>query len=88
MFCLNDQLIIISEMLYSAVLSLSSLASVFRPYVYAVHSEQPDTFGHRLGPLSSEVSVKTSFITSASRSCFLMFLVLLSAAGQPAEGDR
>lgn len=26
-----------------------------RPYVYAVHSEQPDTFGHRLGPLSSEV---------------------------------
>uniref|UniRef100_A0A8C9XN80 Ectonucleotide pyrophosphatase/phosphodiesterase 2 n=1 Tax=Sander lucioperca TaxID=283035 RepID=A0A8C9XN80_SANLU len=28
-----------------------------RPYVYAVHSEQPDTFGHRLGPLSSEVSV-------------------------------
>ncbi|XP_068188970.1 autotaxin isoform X3 [Antennarius striatus] len=26
-----------------------------RPYVYAVHSEQPDTFGHRLGPLSSEL---------------------------------
>uniref|UniRef100_A0A8D3DK92 SMB domain-containing protein n=1 Tax=Scophthalmus maximus TaxID=52904 RepID=A0A8D3DK92_SCOMX len=26
-----------------------------RPYVYAVHSEQPDTYGHRLGPLSSEV---------------------------------
>uniref|UniRef100_A0A3Q2PGR3 Ectonucleotide pyrophosphatase/phosphodiesterase 2 n=1 Tax=Fundulus heteroclitus TaxID=8078 RepID=A0A3Q2PGR3_FUNHE len=25
------------------------------PYVYAVHSEQPDTFGHRLGPLSSEL---------------------------------
>uniref|UniRef100_A0A3Q3MZK3 SMB domain-containing protein n=1 Tax=Mastacembelus armatus TaxID=205130 RepID=A0A3Q3MZK3_9TELE len=29
--------------------------SVSRPYVYAVHSEQPDTFGHRLGPLSSEL---------------------------------
>uniref|UniRef100_A0A667XU24 Ectonucleotide pyrophosphatase/phosphodiesterase 2 n=1 Tax=Myripristis murdjan TaxID=586833 RepID=A0A667XU24_9TELE len=28
-----------------------------QPYVYAVHSEQPDTFGHRLGPLSSEVCV-------------------------------
>lgn len=28
-----------------------------RPYVYAIHSEQPDTFGHRLGPLSSEVGV-------------------------------
>ncbi|GLD59508.1 ectonucleotide pyrophosphatase/phosphodiesterase family member 2-like protein [Lates japonicus] len=26
-----------------------------RPYVYAVHSEQPDTYGHRLGPLSSEL---------------------------------
>ncbi|XP_062843433.1 ectonucleotide pyrophosphatase/phosphodiesterase family member 2 [Trichomycterus rosablanca] len=26
-----------------------------RPYVYAVHSEQPDTFGHRLGPLSNEL---------------------------------
>ncbi|KAK3526352.1 hypothetical protein QTP70_024631 [Hemibagrus guttatus] len=26
-----------------------------RPYVYAVHSEQPDAFGHRLGPLSSEL---------------------------------
>uniref|UniRef100_A0AAY4DNY7 SMB domain-containing protein n=1 Tax=Denticeps clupeoides TaxID=299321 RepID=A0AAY4DNY7_9TELE len=25
------------------------------PYVYAVHSEQPDTFGHRLGPLSNEL---------------------------------
>ncbi|KAI4876708.1 hypothetical protein NFI96_017987 [Prochilodus magdalenae] len=26
-----------------------------RPYVYAVHSEQPDTFGHRLGPFSKEL---------------------------------
>ncbi|KAA8591253.1 hypothetical protein FQN60_002196 [Etheostoma spectabile] len=26
-----------------------------RPYVFAVHSEQPDTFGHRLGPLSNEL---------------------------------
>ncbi|KAF7702426.1 ectonucleotide pyrophosphatase/phosphodiesterase family member 2 [Silurus meridionalis] len=26
-----------------------------RPYVYAVHSEQPDAFGHRLGPLSNEL---------------------------------
>uniref|UniRef100_A0A7N6ALU5 SMB domain-containing protein n=1 Tax=Anabas testudineus TaxID=64144 RepID=A0A7N6ALU5_ANATE len=29
--------------------------SLCRPYVYAVHSEQPDTFGHRLGPLSNEL---------------------------------
>uniref|UniRef100_W5MRZ1 Ectonucleotide pyrophosphatase/phosphodiesterase 2 n=1 Tax=Lepisosteus oculatus TaxID=7918 RepID=W5MRZ1_LEPOC len=28
----------------------------FRPYVYAFHSEQPDIFGHRLGPLSSELN--------------------------------
>ncbi|KAJ8273131.1 hypothetical protein GJAV_G00097790 [Gymnothorax javanicus] len=27
-----------------------------RPYVYAVHSEQPDTFGHRLGPMSKELN--------------------------------
>uniref|UniRef100_A0A4W4DY61 SMB domain-containing protein n=1 Tax=Electrophorus electricus TaxID=8005 RepID=A0A4W4DY61_ELEEL len=26
-----------------------------RPHVCAVHSEQPDTFGHRLGPLSNEL---------------------------------
>ena len=32
------------------------VCAISRPYVYAVHSEQPDTFGHRLGPLSSEVS--------------------------------
>ncbi|KAJ8273129.1 hypothetical protein GJAV_G00097770 [Gymnothorax javanicus] len=27
-----------------------------RPYVYVVHSEQPDTFGHRLGPMSKELN--------------------------------
>ncbi|KAJ8353808.1 hypothetical protein SKAU_G00213750 [Synaphobranchus kaupii] len=27
-----------------------------RPYVYAMHSEQPDTFGHKLGPLSNELN--------------------------------
>uniref|UniRef100_A0A4W6BM90 Ectonucleotide pyrophosphatase/phosphodiesterase 2 n=1 Tax=Lates calcarifer TaxID=8187 RepID=A0A4W6BM90_LATCA len=32
-----------------------SVPSLSRPYVYAVHSEQPDTYGHRLGPLSSEL---------------------------------
>ncbi|XP_073787437.1 autotaxin [Danio rerio] len=26
-----------------------------RPYVYAAHSEQPDTYGHILGPLSNEL---------------------------------
>ncbi|XP_065139646.1 autotaxin [Paramisgurnus dabryanus] len=26
-----------------------------RPYVYAVHSEQPDAYGHVLGPLSNEL---------------------------------
>uniref|UniRef100_A0A3B3VVU3 Ectonucleotide pyrophosphatase/phosphodiesterase 2 n=1 Tax=Poecilia latipinna TaxID=48699 RepID=A0A3B3VVU3_9TELE len=24
----------------------------FRPYVYAMHSEQPDTYGHKVGPMS------------------------------------
>ncbi|KAK6327165.1 hypothetical protein J4Q44_G00028100 [Coregonus suidteri] len=26
------------------------------PYVYAMHSEQPDTFGHKLGPMSTELN--------------------------------
>ncbi|ROK64913.1 Ectonucleotide pyrophosphatase/phosphodiesterase family member 2, partial [Anabarilius grahami] len=29
------------------------------PYVYAVHSEQPDTYGHLLGPLSNEPFERT-----------------------------
>uniref|UniRef100_A0A8C6PHM4 Ectonucleotide pyrophosphatase/phosphodiesterase 2 n=1 Tax=Nothobranchius furzeri TaxID=105023 RepID=A0A8C6PHM4_NOTFU len=27
-----------------------------RPYVYAMHSEQPDTYGHRMGPMGTDVS--------------------------------
>uniref|UniRef100_A0A671Y629 Ectonucleotide pyrophosphatase/phosphodiesterase 2 n=1 Tax=Sparus aurata TaxID=8175 RepID=A0A671Y629_SPAAU len=27
-----------------------------RPYIYAMHSEQPDTYGHKMGPMSTEVS--------------------------------
>ncbi|XP_034029789.1 ectonucleotide pyrophosphatase/phosphodiesterase family member 2 isoform X1 [Thalassophryne amazonica] len=27
-----------------------------RPYVYAMHSEQPDAYGHRLGPTSAELN--------------------------------
>ncbi|XP_063755101.1 ectonucleotide pyrophosphatase/phosphodiesterase family member 2-like isoform X1 [Eleginops maclovinus] len=37
------------------ILSWLHLPDNERPDVYAVHSEQPDTFGHRLGPLSSEL---------------------------------
>lgn len=37
------------------ILRWLSLPDDERPYVYAVHSEQPDTFGHRLGPLSAEL---------------------------------
>uniref|UniRef100_A0A3B4AHA2 ENPP1-3/EXOG-like endonuclease/phosphodiesterase domain-containing protein n=1 Tax=Periophthalmus magnuspinnatus TaxID=409849 RepID=A0A3B4AHA2_9GOBI len=37
------------------ILNWLHLPDNVRPYVYAVHSEQPDTFGHRLGPLSSEL---------------------------------
>nr|XP_023669473.1 ectonucleotide pyrophosphatase/phosphodiesterase family member 2 isoform X1 [Paramormyrops kingsleyae] len=32
------------------------LPSNERPYVYAMHSEQPDTFGHKLGPQSTELN--------------------------------
>uniref|UniRef100_A0A8C7Z032 Ectonucleotide pyrophosphatase/phosphodiesterase 2 n=1 Tax=Oryzias sinensis TaxID=183150 RepID=A0A8C7Z032_9TELE len=39
------------------ILSWLHLPDDERPYVYAIHSEQPDTFGHRLGPLSNEVGV-------------------------------
>uniref|UniRef100_A0A8D3D1L8 SMB domain-containing protein n=1 Tax=Scophthalmus maximus TaxID=52904 RepID=A0A8D3D1L8_SCOMX len=27
-----------------------------RPYVYAMHSEQPDTYGHKMGPMSTELN--------------------------------
>lgn len=27
-----------------------------RPYVYAMHSEQPDTYGHKMGPMGTDVS--------------------------------
>lgn len=27
-----------------------------RPYVYAMHSEQPDIYGHKTGPMSTDVS--------------------------------
>ncbi|XP_024251581.1 ectonucleotide pyrophosphatase/phosphodiesterase family member 2 isoform X1 [Oncorhynchus tshawytscha] len=37
------------------ILRWLSLPDDERPYVYAVHSEQPDTFGHRLGPFSNEL---------------------------------
>ncbi|XP_061520357.1 ectonucleotide pyrophosphatase/phosphodiesterase family member 2-like isoform X2 [Phycodurus eques] len=37
------------------ILQWLKLPDQHRPYVYAVHSEQPDTFGHRWGPLSSEL---------------------------------
>ncbi|KTF95529.1 hypothetical protein cypCar_00036917 [Cyprinus carpio] len=39
-----------------ALLSCSFVWFVFsRPYVYAIHSEQPDAYGHILGPLSNEL---------------------------------
>ncbi|KAL0962325.1 hypothetical protein UPYG_G00338650 [Umbra pygmaea] len=37
------------------ILRWLSLPDDERPYVYAVHSEQPDAFGHRLGPFSNEL---------------------------------
>uniref|UniRef100_A0A669DKF6 Ectonucleotide pyrophosphatase/phosphodiesterase 2 n=1 Tax=Oreochromis niloticus TaxID=8128 RepID=A0A669DKF6_ORENI len=27
-----------------------------RPYVYAMHSEQPDTYGHKVGPMSTDLN--------------------------------
>uniref|UniRef100_A0A671Y7N4 Ectonucleotide pyrophosphatase/phosphodiesterase 2 n=1 Tax=Sparus aurata TaxID=8175 RepID=A0A671Y7N4_SPAAU len=27
-----------------------------RPYIYAMHSEQPDTYGHKMGPMSTELN--------------------------------
>uniref|UniRef100_A0A3Q3W5W2 SMB domain-containing protein n=1 Tax=Mola mola TaxID=94237 RepID=A0A3Q3W5W2_MOLML len=27
-----------------------------RPYVYAMHSEQPDTYGHKMGPMNTELN--------------------------------
>ncbi|XP_007550481.1 autotaxin isoform X1 [Poecilia formosa] len=27
-----------------------------RPYVYAMHSEQPDTYGHKVGPMSADLN--------------------------------
>uniref|UniRef100_A0A671YBM2 Ectonucleotide pyrophosphatase/phosphodiesterase 2 n=1 Tax=Sparus aurata TaxID=8175 RepID=A0A671YBM2_SPAAU len=28
----------------------------YRPYIYAMHSEQPDTYGHKMGPMSTELN--------------------------------
>ncbi|XP_066547715.1 ectonucleotide pyrophosphatase/phosphodiesterase family member 2 isoform X2 [Amia ocellicauda] len=38
------------------ILQWLNLPDSERPYVYAFHSEQPDSFGHRLGPLSNELN--------------------------------
>ncbi|XP_030606550.1 autotaxin isoform X2 [Archocentrus centrarchus] len=27
-----------------------------RPYIYAMHSEQPDTYGHKMGPMSTDLN--------------------------------
>ncbi|KAM8733897.1 autotaxin isoform 1-T1 [Acanthopagrus schlegelii] len=27
-----------------------------RPYIYAMHSDQPDTYGHKMGPMSTELN--------------------------------
>uniref|UniRef100_A0A665UAT1 SMB domain-containing protein n=1 Tax=Echeneis naucrates TaxID=173247 RepID=A0A665UAT1_ECHNA len=45
-----------------------------RPYVYAVHSEQPDTYGHRLGPLSSEVIGRPGEENSQLCVCLCVFI--------------
>ncbi|TRY56571.1 hypothetical protein DNTS_008401 [Danionella cerebrum] len=37
------------------ILQWLNLPDDARPYVYAAHSEQPDTYGHILGPLSNEL---------------------------------
>lgn len=29
-----------------------------RPYIYAMHSEQPDSYGHKIGPMSPDVSAR------------------------------
>ncbi|TNN02863.1 hypothetical protein fugu_010350 [Takifugu bimaculatus] len=31
-------------------------SSSLRPYVYAMHSEQPDTYGHKMGPMSTDLN--------------------------------
>ncbi|XP_035769632.1 ectonucleotide pyrophosphatase/phosphodiesterase family member 2, partial [Neolamprologus brichardi] len=33
-----------------------------RPYVYAMHSEQPDTYGHKLGPMSIDLNISLRMI--------------------------
>uniref|UniRef100_A0A3Q2PFP6 Ectonucleotide pyrophosphatase/phosphodiesterase 2 n=1 Tax=Fundulus heteroclitus TaxID=8078 RepID=A0A3Q2PFP6_FUNHE len=51
----QNPLVIPLERRILTILRWLKLPDQERPYVYAVHSEQPDTFGHRLGPLSSEL---------------------------------
>uniref|UniRef100_A0AAY4E545 SMB domain-containing protein n=1 Tax=Denticeps clupeoides TaxID=299321 RepID=A0AAY4E545_9TELE len=38
------------------ILQWLHLPDTERPYVYAMHSEQPDTYGHKLGPMNSELN--------------------------------
>ncbi|XP_012681906.1 ectonucleotide pyrophosphatase/phosphodiesterase family member 2 [Clupea harengus] len=39
------------------ILQWLNLPDTERPYVYAMHNEHPDVYGHKLGPLSNDISV-------------------------------
>uniref|UniRef100_A0A665WQJ8 SMB domain-containing protein n=1 Tax=Echeneis naucrates TaxID=173247 RepID=A0A665WQJ8_ECHNA len=45
-----------SLLLLSFVCCFILVLFCFRPYVYAMHSEQPDTYGHKMGPMSTELN--------------------------------
>uniref|UniRef100_A0A8C6VVY3 Ectonucleotide pyrophosphatase/phosphodiesterase 2 n=1 Tax=Nothobranchius furzeri TaxID=105023 RepID=A0A8C6VVY3_NOTFU len=51
MSCLELYLVFTHQLLWSDPLSPCS-----RPYVYAMHSEQPDTYGHRMGPMGTDLN--------------------------------
>ncbi|XP_061676078.1 ectonucleotide pyrophosphatase/phosphodiesterase family member 2 isoform X7 [Syngnathoides biaculeatus] len=46
------------------ILQWLHLPGVERPYVYAVHFEQLDIFGHKMGPMSIEVSILLAVLNS------------------------
>ncbi|KAL4630021.1 ectonucleotide pyrophosphatase/phosphodiesterase family member 2-like isoform X2 [Arapaima gigas] len=66
-FLLNPQILLLGshrviplERRILTILHWLHLPDAERPYVYAVHSEQPDSYGHKLGPLSNEVGWTSS----------------------------
>lgn len=54
-----------------------------------MHSEQPDTYGHKMGPMSTDVSAQPSCVCVYTLAVHVIDLrVACVSAEQPSEADR